>query len=87
MNSDWGFSETGAAGPTGNSYGDSAGHSCFGIVGPISESMTLETEMSDREKNMFVFTENGLNYFLKHLKSYYSQPWLHIIYMYLSNAI
>ena len=36
--------------------------------------------MSDREKNMFVFTENGLNYFLKHLKSYYSQSRLHIIY-------
>lgn len=72
LNSDWGLSETGAAGPTGNSYGDSAGHSCFGIVGPISESMTLETGMSDRENNMFVFTENGLNYFLKHLKSYYS---------------
>src|SRR4029079_1144677 len=26
---DWGLSETGAAGPTGNRYGDAAGHSCM----------------------------------------------------------
>jgi PncC family amidohydrolase len=26
MNASWGLSETGAAGPTGNSYGDDAGH-------------------------------------------------------------
>src|SRR5712692_9829468 len=25
----WGLSETGAAGPTGNGYGDAAGHSCI----------------------------------------------------------
>src|SRR3954451_24781077 len=26
---DWGLSETGATGPTGNRYGDAAGHSCM----------------------------------------------------------
>tara|TARA_Y100001968_G_scaffold329006_1_gene377384 strand:+ start:159 stop:659 length:501 start_codon:yes stop_codon:yes gene_type:complete len=70
LNSHWALSETGAAGPTGNSYGDSAGHSCFGIVGPITESMTLESGISNREQNMFIFTEKALNYFLTHLKSY-----------------
>ena len=25
----WGLSETGATGPTGNRYGDAAGHACF----------------------------------------------------------
>src|SRR5262245_24935022 len=31
----WGLSETGAAGPTGNRYGDPAGHTCIGLVGPV----------------------------------------------------
>src|SRR5690242_1945586 len=30
----WGLSETGAAGPTGNRYGDPAGHTCIGLAGP-----------------------------------------------------
>ena len=29
----WGLSETGASGPTGNRYGDAAGHACFAIAG------------------------------------------------------
>ena len=28
---DWGLSETGATGPTGNRYGDAAGHSCMAV--------------------------------------------------------
>src|SRR3982074_1255400 len=34
FSTDWGLSETGATGPTGNRYGDSAGHSCVGVAGP-----------------------------------------------------
>ena len=30
----WALSETGASGPTGNRYGDSAGHSCIAVSGP-----------------------------------------------------
>ena len=30
----WSLGETGAAGPTGNRYGDAAGHSCIAVVGP-----------------------------------------------------
>src|SRR5882757_632282 len=33
FSTDWGLSETGATGPTGNRYGDAAGHSCMGIAG------------------------------------------------------
>src|SRR5712671_394050 len=33
FSSTWALSETGATGPTGNRYGDAAGHSCFGIAG------------------------------------------------------
>src|SRR5689334_2070561 len=28
----WGLSETGAAGPTGNRYGDAAGHACVAVA-------------------------------------------------------
>src|SRR5258707_6178215 len=43
FSSDWGLSETGATGPTGNRYGDAAGHSCMAVAGPLAEGMTLET--------------------------------------------
>ena len=34
FSTDWGLSETGATGPTGNRYGDAAGHSCMAVAGP-----------------------------------------------------
>src|SRR3981189_3708488 len=41
---DWGLSETGATGPTGNRYGDPAGHSCMALAGASEQlAMTLET--------------------------------------------
>src|SRR6476659_1146235 len=52
---DWGLSETGAAGPTGNRYGDDAGHSCMAVAGPAVEVMTLETGSNDRFANMQMF--------------------------------
>ena len=51
----WGLSETGASGPTGNRYGDDAGHACIAVAGPVERSITLETGESDREANMWVF--------------------------------
>jgi nicotinamide-nucleotide amidase len=30
----WGLAETGAAGPTGNRYGDASGHTCIAVAGP-----------------------------------------------------
>jgi len=51
----WGLAETGAAGPTGNRYGDAAGHTCVAIAGPKQSVMTLETEDSDRLANMYRF--------------------------------
>ena len=56
----WGLSETGAAGPTGNRYGDVAGHSCIAVSGPVEKVITLETGLSDREENMWVFAEKSL---------------------------
>ncbi len=51
----WGLSETGAAGPTGNPYGDAAGHTCLAISGPLEMATTLKTGMSDRASNMDAF--------------------------------
>ncbi len=56
----WGLAETGAAGPSGNRYGDAAGHSCFAVAGPIERARTLETGRSDREANMWAFTRAAL---------------------------
>jgi nicotinamide-nucleotide amidase len=64
---DWGLSETGATGPTGNRYGDAAGHSCMAVAGPQAEVMTLETGSADRFSNMHVFAATALNLLLKNL--------------------
>jgi PncC family amidohydrolase len=51
----WGLSETGAAGPSGNPYGDAAGHSCLAVSGPVEMVFTLETGQTDRAANMDAF--------------------------------
>ena len=56
----WGLAETGAAGPTGNRYGDAAGHSCIAVVGPVERARTIETGRGDREANMWAFTRAAL---------------------------
>jgi nicotinamide-nucleotide amidase len=56
----WGLSETGAAGPTGNRYGDAAGHSCIAIAGPSQRVITLETGSADRAANMRAFAKRAL---------------------------
>lgn len=64
---DWGLSETGASGPTGNRYGDPAGHACFAIAGPAQLSTTLETGSDDRLGNMRTFASSALMLLLRHL--------------------
>ena len=56
----WGLAETGATGPTGNRYGDKAGHACIAVVGPVERAITLETGDPDREKNMWAFARAAL---------------------------
>lgn len=56
----WGLSETGAAGPTGNRYGDAAGHACFALSGPAEDVTTLETGHGDRPANMRIFAASAL---------------------------
>ena len=64
----WALAETGATGPTGNRYGDAAGHSCMGVAGgPEPVAMTLETGSADRLANMHVFAATALEFLLQNL--------------------
>ena len=67
FSTDWGLSETGATGPTGNRYGDAAGHSCMAVAGLEQSVMTLETGSADRLANMQMFAATALNLLLQNL--------------------
>jgi PncC family amidohydrolase len=56
----WGLGETGATGPTGNRYGDPAGHTCIAVVGPAERAITLRTGSADRVANMDAFAKRAL---------------------------
>jgi nicotinamide-nucleotide amidase len=58
----WGLGETGATGPTGNRYGDPAGHSCFAVAGVIERTVTLETGSDARLPNMRAFAAAALKF-------------------------
>ena len=60
----WGLAETGASGPTGNRYGDAAGHACIAVAGPVTRAITLETGVADREANMWTFAQAALDLLL-----------------------
>ena len=60
LDATWGICETGASGPTGNRYGDAAGHACFAVAGPLERAITLETGESAREANMWRFAVAAL---------------------------
>jgi PncC family amidohydrolase len=63
----WGIGESGATGPTGNRYGDAAGHSCIAIVGPTEKAISLETGKADRAANMRAFAARALELFAETL--------------------
>jgi PncC family amidohydrolase len=61
LSATWGLGETGATGPTGNRYGDKAGHTCIAVTSPgYSKVVTLETGSDDRVANMRAFSERAL---------------------------
>jgi nicotinamide-nucleotide amidase len=61
LGSTWGLAETGASGPTGNRYGDDAGHCCLAVVGPVELVTSLETGSNEREENMWTFARAALD--------------------------
>jgi PncC family amidohydrolase len=66
---DWGIAESGAAGPTGNRYGDAAGHTVFAVAGAVDRSRTLETGHGDRVANMYAFAGAALDLLIEVLES------------------
>jgi nicotinamide-nucleotide amidase len=65
--SSWALAESGATGPTGNRYGDRAGHCCLAVSGPVERALTLETDDSDRVANMRAFSAAALDLLLQAL--------------------
>jgi PncC family amidohydrolase len=61
----WALSETGATGPSGNRYGDAAGHTCVAVAGPVEKAATLETGNADRRANMDAFAVRGMELLLE----------------------
>jgi nicotinamide-nucleotide amidase len=55
LGSTWGIGEGGAAGPTGNRYGDPAGHAWVAIAGRGEATRHLLTGDDDRLANMTAF--------------------------------
>jgi nicotinamide-nucleotide amidase len=56
----WGLGETGATGPTGNRYGDPAGHTCIAVAGPVQRAITLRTGSAERTSIMDAFAKRAL---------------------------
>ena len=61
LGADWGLGETGAAGPSGNRYGDPPGHTCIAVSGPLEKALTLATGSDRREENMWAFASAALD--------------------------
>ena len=68
LDTTWGLAEAGAAGPTGNRYGDPAGHTCIAVSGPSERAVTLRTGGSDRRSNMQAFSVRALEVFADGLR-------------------
>ncbi|WP_273453110.1 CinA family protein [Nevskia ramosa] len=69
----WGLSETGAAGPGGNRYGDPSGHTCIAVVGPVNLVRTIRTGSDDRVANMWAFADAALALLVEALEAAPSQ--------------
>jgi PncC family amidohydrolase len=64
----WGLAESGATGPTGNRYGDQAGHCCLAVAGAVERAITVETGSGDRVANMHTFAAAALDLLLEALE-------------------
>jgi nicotinamide-nucleotide amidase len=60
LDTTWGIGEGGAAGPTGNRYGDPAGHAWVAVAGPVERTAHVLTGRSDRPSNMERFATAAL---------------------------
>jgi len=67
LNTTWALAEAGAAGPTGNRYGDPAGHTAIAVAGPAPCTFTLRTGSADRRANMRAFAARALEIFAEQI--------------------
>ena len=56
----WGIGETGAAGPSGNRYGDPAGHAWVAVSGPTERALHVNRGKIDRLDNIHAFARAAL---------------------------
>jgi PncC family amidohydrolase len=61
LGADWALGESGAAGPSGNRYGDPSGHVALAVVGPVTVTRIVQTGSDDREANMWSFATAALD--------------------------
>lgn len=61
MGATWGVGEGGAAGPSGNRYGDPAGHAWVAVAGPVVATRNISTGQDDRQANMVAFAIGALD--------------------------
>lgn len=73
FSADWGLGETGAAGPSGNRYGDPAGHAWLAVSGRREATMHVNTARTERFANMRAFTLAALQLFEQCLS--HQPPW------------
>lgn len=69
LETDWAIGESGAAGPTGNRYGDPAGHVALAVIGPASATRIVQTGNDDREDNMWSFAKAALDLLYETVKA------------------
>lgn len=60
MGATWGIGEGGAAGPSGNRYGNPAGHAWVAVAGPTEAAENVLTGDDDRQANMVAFAVAAL---------------------------
>lgn len=68
IGSTWGLGEGGATGPTGNPYGDPAGHAWVAVSGPTEAARVVSTGNDDRAGNMVDFAIAGLELLAESLR-------------------
>ena len=69
LGADWGIGEGGAAGPTGNRYGDPAGHAWVAVSGEREATRHVLTGSDDRVRNRAAFAEAALELLVETLEA------------------
>jgi PncC family amidohydrolase len=69
LGADWTICESGAAGPSGNRYGDPAGYVALAVVGPVTATRIVQTGSDGREENMWAFAQAALDLLYETVKA------------------